>query len=110
MGEKNLLQKLEVEVLLSLLEWYDGNSNRHISGYYSEFPEYMNFSIKDSIHKLKCLGYLACNLSTLSRWEVILSPDCLSYFEKKGMRKELFEELPSNAINFQDLLVNVLKC
>lgn len=110
MGEKNLLQKLEEEVLLSILERYDGNSNRHISGYYSEFPEYMNFSIKDSIHKLKCLGYLACNLSTLSRWEVILSPDGLSYFEKKGMRKELFEELPSNAINFQDLLVNVLKC
>lgn len=101
-----MLQKLEEEVLLIILERYDGNSNRHISGYYSEFPEYMNFSIKDSIHKLKCLGYLACNLSTLSRWEVILSPDGLSYFEKKGMRKELFEELPRNA---KELLEELIK-
>ncbi len=83
-----MLQKLEEEVLLIILEKYDENSNRHISGYYSEFPEYMNFSIKDSIHKLKCLGYLACNLSTLSRWEVILSPDGLS-----NNAKELLEEL-----------------
>ncbi len=101
-----MLQKLEEEVLLIILEKYDENSNRHISGYYSEFPEYMNFSIKDSIHKLKCLGYLACNLSTLSRWEVILSPDGLSYFEKKGMRKELFEELPNNA---KELLEELIK-
>ena len=100
------MQKLEEEVLLIILEKYDENSNRHISGYYSEFPEYMNFSIKDSIHKLKCLGYLACNLSTLSRWEVILSPDGLSYFEKKGMRKELFEELPNNA---KELLEELIK-
>lgn len=101
-----MLQKLEEEVLLIILEKYDENKKRHISGYYSEFPEYMKFSIDDSIHKLKGFGYLACNLSTLSRWEVILSPDGLSYFEKKGMRKELFEELPDNA---KELLEELIK-
>lgn len=104
-GEK-VVAKIRRRSIRIILEKYDGNSNRHISGYYSEFPEYMNFSIKDSIHKLKCLGYLACNLSTLSRWEVILSPDGLSYFEKKGMRKVLFEELPSNA---KELLRELIK-
>ena len=101
-----MLQKLEEEVLLIILEKYDENKKRHISGYYSEFPEYMQFSIEDSIHKLKDFGYLACNFSTLSRWEVILSPDGLSYFEKKGMRKELFEELPDNA---KELLEELIK-
>ena len=66
-----MLQKLEEEVLLIILEKYDENKKRHISGYYSEFPEYMQFSIEDSIHKLKDFGYLACNLSTLSRWLII---------------------------------------
>ncbi len=105
-GEMFMLLQLEEQVLSIILEKYDGNSNMAVSGKYDEFPQYMRFSISKSIEKLKMAGYLASNISSLSGWSVILSPDGLSYFEKKGMRKELFEELPNNA---KELLEQLIK-
>lgn len=105
-GELFVLLQLEEEVLSIILDKYDGNSNMSVSGTYDEFPPYMRFSIRKSIERLKISGYLASNISSLSGWSVILSPDGLSYFEKKGMRKELFEELPSNA---KELLGELIK-
>jgi len=105
-GEMFMLLQLEEQVLSIILEKYDGNSNMSVSGQYDEFPQYMRFSISKSIEKLKIAGYLASNISSLSGWSVILSPDGLSYFEKKGMRKELFEELPNNA---KELLEQLIK-
>lgn len=57
----------------------------------------MEFSIGKSFEKLNIAGYLSSEILSLSDWSVVLSPDGLSYFEMKGMRKELFEELPNNA-------------
>ena len=96
-GNMFILQRLEEEVLAIILQKYDENEQFTVSGDYSEFPSSMRFSIGDSLNKLKIAGYLSTVNNSLSGWSVILSPDGLNYFEKKGLRKELFEELPDNA-------------
>lgn len=101
-----ILQRLEEEVLSIILQKYDENEQFIVSGDYSEFPSSMRFSIGDSLNKLKIAGYLSTVNNSLSGWSVILSPDGLNYFEKKGLRKELFEELPDNA---KELLKKLLE-
>lgn len=105
-GNMFILQRLEEEVLSIILQKYDENEQFIVSGDYSEFPSSMRFSIGDSLNKLKIAGYLSAVNCSLSDWSVILSPDGLNYFEKKGLRKELFEELPDNA---KELLKKLLE-
>ena len=105
-GNMFILQRLEEEVLSIILQKYDENEQFIVSGDYSEFPSSMKFSIGDSLNKLKIAGYLSAVNCSLSDWSVILSPDGLNYFEKKGLRKELFEELPDNA---KELLKKLLE-
>ena len=105
-GNMFILQRLEEEVLAIILQKYDENEQFTVSGDYSEFPSSMRFSIGDSLNKLKIAGYLSAVNCSLSDWSVILSPDGLNYFEKKGLRKELFEELPDNA---KELLKKLLE-
>ena len=105
-GNMFILQRLEEEVLAIILQKYDENEQFTVSGDYSEFPSSMRFSIGDSLNKLKIAGYLSTVNNSLSGWSVILSPDGLNYFEKKGLRKELFEELPDNA---KELLKKLLE-
>lgn len=105
-GNMFILQRLEEEVLSIILQKYDENEQFTVSGDYSEFPSSMRFSIGDSLNKLKIAGYLSTVNNSLSGWSVILSPDGLNYFEKKGLRKELFEELPDNA---KELLKKLLE-
>lgn len=105
-GNMFILQRLEEEVLSIILQKYDENEQFIVSGDYSEFPSSMRFSIGDSLNKLKIAGYLSTVNNSLSGWSVILSPDGLNYFEKKGLRKELFEELPDNA---KELLKKLLE-
>lgn len=106
-GQMFILQQLEEEVLYTILEKYDGNDRLEVVGNYNEFPTSMRFSIGNSMDKLKIAGYLATVISSLSGWSVILSPDGLEYFQMKGMRKELFEELPDNA---KELLKSIVEC
>ena len=105
-GNMFILQRLEEEVLSIILQKYDENEQFIVSGDYSEFPSSMKFSIGDSLNKLKIAGYLSTVNNSLSGLSVILSPDGLNYFEKKGLRKELFEELPDNA---KELLKKLLE-
>lgn len=105
-GNMFILQRLEEEVLAIILQKYDENEQFTVSGDYSEFPSSMRFSIGDSLNKLKIAGYLSTVNNSLTGWSVILSPDGLNYFEKKGLRKELFEELPDNA---KELLKKLLE-
>lgn len=105
-GNMFILQRLEEEVLSIILQKYNENEQFIVSGDYSEFPSSMKFSIGDSLNKLKIAGYLSTVNNSLSGWSVILSPDGLNYFEKKGLRKELFEELPDNA---KELLKKLLE-
>lgn len=106
-GNMFILQRLEEEVLSIILQKYNENEQFIVSGDYSEFPSSMKFSIGDSLNKLKIAGYLSAVNCSLSDWSVILSPDGLNYFEKKGLRKELFEELPDNAKELLKKLIEV---
>lgn len=96
-GKMFILQQLEEQLLYIIIEKYNGNAELSVSGDYDEFPKSMRFSIGSSMDKLKWAGYISAELNCLSNWSVILSPDGLDYFKMKGMRKELFEELPDNA-------------
>ena len=92
-----ILPKMEEEMLSIILSMYDGRNDLCVSGDYSEFPEYMKFSIHTSMDKLIYSGYIASKINTMSGWSLYLTLDGISYFEKKGMREELFNELPDNS-------------
>lgn len=103
----NLLPKKEEDMLSVMLSKYDNNSSLKITGMHTDFPEYMRFCMKETMENLKLYGYIAnFNFFISGDWIVNLTPDGVSYFEKKGMREELFKELPENAKN---LLKQILK-
>ena len=93
-----LLSETEETMLLILLSKSNNGKIMQITGNCNEFPEYMDFNIEGIIEKLKLFGYISFGkLYIGGDWHIILTPDALSYFEKKGMRKELFEELTDQA-------------
>lgn len=103
----NLLPKKEEDMLSVMLSKYDNNSSLEITGMHTDFPEYMKFCMKETMENLKLYGYIAnFNFFISGDWIANLTPDGVSYFEKKGMREELFNELPENA---KDLLKQILK-
>lgn len=74
---------------------------------YDIFPNYIHSQIKRILSTLEIYGYLASSDCWLNGWMATITPIGLSYFEKKGLRKELFEELPDNA---KKLLKELLEC
>lgn len=102
----NILRKNEEEILKILLEKYDKNKNYSVCGEYDEFPERIQFSIKESFEDLKIYGMISTYIPSLNEWYVILTPEALQYFEKKGFRAEVFEELVNSE---KDLLRNIIK-
>ena len=101
----NVLGQNEEEILTVLLEKYNKNKNYSVSGEYEEFPERIQFSIKDNFETLKLYGLISTYIPSLNGWNVILTPEALQYFEKKGCRLELFEELVNSE---KDLLRNII--
>lgn len=103
----NMLPKKEEDMLSIMLSKYDQNSSLEIIGMHTDFPEYMRFCIKETMENLKLYGYISnFNFFISGDWIVNLTPDGVSYFDKKGMRQELFNELPENA---KSLLKQILK-
>lgn len=103
----NILPKKEEDMLLAMLSKYDNNPSLEVTGMYTDFPEYMRFCIKDTMENLRLYGYIAnFNFFISGDWTTNLTPDGVSYFERKGMREELFNELPENA---KKLLKQILK-
>ena len=74
---------------------------------YDIFPNYIHSQIKRLLSTLERYGYLASSDCWLNGWTATITPIGISYFEKKGLRKELFEELPENA---KKLLKELLEC
>lgn len=73
---------------------YKESKKYEIFGNESEFPDYMRFSIKTTMDELKYAGLLShCDLFISGDWHVILTPDAMKYYSKKGSRSELFSEL-----------------
>lgn len=102
----DILSQNEEEILKILLEKYDKNKNYSVCGEYDEFPERIQFSIKESFKNLKIYGMISTYIPSLNEWYVILTPEALQYFEKKGFRAEVFEELVNSE---KDLLRNIIK-
>ena len=91
-----LLNDVEEETLVIILSQLKGTDNS-VTIKYDIFPNYIYRQIKDILYKLKISGYIASGDCWLNSLSIIVTPLGMKYFETKGMRKELFEELPENA-------------
>lgn len=99
------LNEVEEETIYIIINNLKDNSNS-VTLEYEIFPNYIFQQIKDIFYKLKISGYISSGNCWINECSVTLTPLGLSYFEKKGMRKELFEELPDNAKKLLTKLVN----
>lgn len=91
-----VLPSKEEELLEILLRKYDGNEAMQVSGSSDEIPVSMHYGLKEHFTTLKLNDYISQYQLTLGGWFVVLNLEGIEYFEKKGMRKELFEELAEN--------------
>ena len=90
----NILPSNEEELLEILINKYDGNEKRKVEGNLSEIPKYMHLNIKEIFNNLYINNYIGKPYIWLAGgWFTTLNKEALNYFEKKGMRTELFEEL-----------------
>ena len=92
-----ILNANEESMLDIFLEKYDSNKSYEISGNCNEFPDYMRFSIKDTMNNLKLNNIIShYDLFIGGGWNAILTPDSINYYSWKGSRIELFNELASS--------------
>lgn len=93
----NILPNKEEKLLEIILNKYDGNEEMNVNGSSEELPKNMRFGLKDIFNTLKLYNYIAeWNFYIGGEWFVVLNQEGIEYFEKKGMRQELFEELADN--------------
>ena len=95
-NEMNILPNKEEILLEIILNKYDGNENMIVNGSYDEIPSNMHFGIKNIFRTLELYNYIGHFEQWLDGWSLVLNQEGIEYFEKKGMRKELFEELADN--------------
>ena len=96
-NEMTILPQKEEELLQIILNKYDGNEEMNVNGNSTELPKNMRFGLKDIFNTLKLYNYIAeWNFYIGGEWFVVLNQEGIDYFEKKGMRQELFEELAEN--------------
>lgn len=82
------------EELLDILISKVKNNNYEIMIKHDEYPDYMKFSIKDYLNKLKIIGLIShFSVYIVEGCYVVLTPAAFQYYNKKGSRKELFSEL-----------------
>mgnify|MGYP005776065363 CR=1 FL=1 len=96
-NEMTILPQKEEELLQIILNKYDGNEEMNVNGNTEDLPKNMRFGLKDIFNTLKLYNYIAeWNFYIGGEWFVVLNQEGIDYFEKKGMRQELFEELTDN--------------
>lgn len=96
-NDMNILPQKEEELLQIILNKYDGNEEMSVNGSSEELPKNMRFGLKDIFNTLKLYNYIAeWNFYIGGEWFVVLNQEGIDYFEKKGMRQELFDELADN--------------
>lgn len=96
-NEMTILPQKEEELLQIMLNKYDGNEEMNVNGNIEDLPKNMRFGLKDIFNTLKLYNYIAeWNFYIGGEWFVVLNQEGIDYFEKKGMRPELFEELADN--------------
>lgn len=95
-SEMNILPNKEEILLEIILNKYDGNESMIVNGSYDELPSNMHLGIKNIFRTLELYNYIGHFEQWLNGWSVVLNQEGIEYFDKKGMRKELFEELADN--------------
>lgn len=96
-NKMNILPQKEERLLQIILNKYDGNEEMNVNGSSEELPKNMRFGLKDIFNTLKLYNYIAeWNFYIGGEWFVVLNQEGIDYFEKKGMRQELFDELADN--------------
>ena len=104
----NILSQNAETMLEVFINRYNENKDYTINGNMSEFPEYMKFSIEDTMETLKMHGYISnYNNFIDGGWFVTLTPESLQYFEKKGSRVELFDELANSEKKLLDDIIQI---
>lgn len=104
----NILSK-NAEIMLNVfLNKYNEEKDYSVNGNMSEFPNYMRFCIKETMEDLKLYGYISnYNNFIDGGWFVTLTPEALQYFEKKGCREKLFDELTDSEKNLLNEIIKV---
>ncbi len=103
----NVLPSKEEELLGIIIDKYDGNEEMTVKGNWDDIPKHMKLDIKDIFNTLNLYNYIGKPYVWLSGdWFTTINKEALDYFEKKGMRKELFEEL---AYNEKELLKEMIE-
>lgn len=106
-GVMNILSQNAESMLEVFINKYDGSDNYTVRGNSTEFPDRMHLSLNDTLNELKMNRYISYGQFYIGGdWHIILTPDGLEYFEKKGMRSELFEELTKSE---KELLKNIIE-
>lgn len=96
-NDMNILPQKEEELLQIILNKYDVNEKMNVNGSSEELPKNMRFGLKDIFNTLKLYNYIAeWNFYIGGEWFVVLNQEGIDYFEKKGMRQEVFDELADN--------------
>lgn len=95
-SKMNVLPNKEETLLEIILNKYDGNKNMEVNGTYEEIPSNMHLGLKSIFRTLELYNYIGHYEPWLNGWSVVLNQEGIDYFERKGMRKELFEELADN--------------
>lgn len=109
-NEMEILPQKEEELLQIILNKYDGNEEMNVNGSSEELQKNMRFGLKDIFNTLKLYNYIAeWNFYIGGEWVVVLNQEGIDYFEKKGMRQELFEELADNEKNLLKEIIETEK-
>ncbi len=105
----NTLPNKEEQLLEIILNKYDGNEDMHVSGSFNVIPRNMQFGLKDIFNTLKIYNYIGEYDIWLDGWFVALNQEGIKYFEKKGMRQELFEELADSEKELLKQIIEIEK-
>ncbi|MBQ9019698.1 MAG: hypothetical protein IJ097_05250 [Bacilli bacterium] len=95
----NMLNGNEEELLDILISKYKDKYEIMIS--HNDYPDYMRLSIKNYLNKLKLSGLIShYSVYITEGCYIVLTPEAFQYYNKKGRRKELFNELSTSDKNF----------
>ncbi len=104
----NVLSQNAETMLRIFLKEYEKTHNYAINGSTDQFPDYVRQSLKKILDELEICGYILRSfLSIGGGWSVVLTPESIEYFEKKGSRAELFEELVESEKKLLDELIKI---
>lgn len=104
---KILSQNAEA-MLRIFINKYEKTRDYMINGDTDELPRHFVFNMKNIMQEIENSGYITINsIDITGGWWITLTPEAIEYFEKKGCRVELFEELMDHEKNLLKELIRI---